>query len=272
MVATADLDEHMNIQLPSIDGVIKISGKDLTLQDSEQFTKIAKILVFKNKKKAVVEKMSVDGMVRDNTIEIFPFVLKVDRYTLAASGIQGLDESYKYHISVIKSPLIIRFGVNVFGDNFDQMKFRLGRAKYKNTRVPVFTKQLDTVQLNLVNSIHNIFELGVEKAIRENRDQNLIREKMALENYSVNAEVDTMTREQLDSLTFMQDSLSVPEEERLKEKLDTLDAQVKDASVLDGDVSRSSMLKDARKGRKAEREVARAARRREKAAKKSAKK
>ena len=272
MVATADLDEHMNIQLPSIDGVIKISGKDLTLQDSEQFTKIAKILVFKNKKKAVVEKMSVDGMVRDNTIEIFPFVLKVDRYTLAASGIQGLDESYKYHISVIKSPLIIRFGVNVFGDNFDQMKFRLGRAKYKNTRVPVFTKQLDTVQLNLVNSIHNIFELGVEKAIRENRDQNLIREKMALENYSVNAEVDTMTREQLDSLTFMQDSLSVPEEERLKEKLDTLDAQVKDASVLDGDVSRSSMLKDARKGRKAEREVARAARRREKAAKKSANK
>ena len=271
MVATADMDEHMNIKLPSIDGIIKISGKNLTLQDSEQFTKIAKILVFKNKKKAVVDKMSVDGMVRDNNIEIFPFVLKVDRYTLAASGIQSLDESYKYHISVIRSPLIIRFGVNVFGENFDQMKFRLGRAKYKNTRVPVFTKQLDTVQLNLVNSIHNIFELGVEKAIRENRDQNLIREKMALENYSVNAEVDTLTRAQLDSLTFMQDSLSIPEEERLKEKLDTLDAQVKDSSALDGEVSRSSMLKDARKGRKAEREVARAARRRERAAKKAAK-
>ncbi|MBR6001569.1 MAG: hypothetical protein IK045_01770 [Bacteroidales bacterium] len=271
MVATSDLDENMNIVLPSIDGVIKISGKDLTLQDSEQFTKIAKILVFKNKKKAVVDKMSVDGMVRDNSIEIFPFVLKVDRYTLAASGIQSLDESYKYHISVIKSPLLIRFGINVFGDNFDQMKFRLGKARYKNTRVPVFTKQLDTVQINLVNSIHNIFELGVEKAIRDNREQNLIREKMALESYSVNAEVDTMTRAQLDSLTFMQDSLSIPEEERLKEKLDTLDAQVKDSSYLDGDISRSSMRKDARKGRKAEREVAKAARRSEKAAKKAAK-
>ena len=69
----------------------------------------------------------------------------------------------------------------------------------------------------------------------------------------------------------MQDSLSIPEEERLKEKLDTLDAQVKDSSALEGEVSRSSMLKDARKGRKAEREVARAARRRERAAKKAAK-
>ena len=33
----------------------------------------------------------------------------------------------------------------------------------------MYTKQLDTVQYSLVAAIHNIFELGVEKAMEENR-------------------------------------------------------------------------------------------------------
>ena len=269
LAATTDLDENMNLILPSIDGVMRISGKDLSLRDSEQFTKIAKILMFKNKKEARVDKIGVTGIVRDNTLEIFPFVMKVDRYTVAASGIQHLDKSYKYHLSVLRSPLLIRFGLNLYGDNFDKVKFRLGKAKYKNTNVPVFTKQLDTVQYSLINSIHNIFELGVEKAIRENQEQRIVQDRMAALNYSMDAEVDTLTRVQLDSLRMMQDSLSVQEE--VAAKIDTLRSQERDASYFEEETP-GSLRQIARAGKKAEREVEKAVRKQEKARKKAEKK
>lgn len=268
LAATADLDTEMNIKLPTIDGVMRISGKDLSLHDSEQFTKIAKLLMFRNKKEARVEKIGVTGIVRDNTLEIFPFVMKVDRYTFAASGIQHLDKSFKYHISVLRSPLLFRFGVNLYGDDFDKMRFRLGKAKYRNTNVPVFTKQLDTVQYSLINSIHNIFEKGVQKAIRENQEQQIVQDRKAALGYSMDAELDTLTRVQLDSLRRLQDSLSVQEE--VAAKIDTLRAQEKDMSFLE-ESDRSSARSAIRQGKKAERQAARAIRRQERANKKAQK-
>ena len=185
LAATSDVDTCMNLVLPSIDGVMKISGKELSISnESKEFQKIAKMLMFRNKKGAFVDKMAVTGMVRDNVLEVFPFVLDVDRYTLAASGFQHLDESFNYHLSVIKSPLLVKFSVNIWGDDFDHIKYGVGRAKYKNVNVPVFTKQLDTVQYSLLASIHNIFELGVERAIAENNAQHYIQDRMEETGYT----------------------------------------------------------------------------------------
>ena len=174
LAATSDIDTCMNLILPSVDGIIKISGKDLTLKESKQFTKIARLLMFKDKKKAVIDNMSVTGLVRRNVLEVFPFVLDVDRYLLAASGTQYLDQRFSYHISVIRSPLLIKFGINAWGNDFDHIRYGLGWARYKNANVPVYTKQLDNAQFSLVASIHNIFELGVEKAMAENNSMNYL--------------------------------------------------------------------------------------------------
>ena len=185
LAATSDVDTLMNLVLPSIDGVMRISGKDLSISgESKEFKKIAKLLKFRDKGGANVDRMAVTGMVRDNVLEVFPFVLDVDRYVLAASGLQHLDESFKYHLSVIKSPLLVKFGINIWGDDFDHIKYGLGKAKYRNVNVPVFTKQLDTVQYSLLASIHNIFELGVEKAIAENKAQQYVQTRMEETGYS----------------------------------------------------------------------------------------
>jgi hypothetical protein len=169
LAATTEIDTLMNLIKPSIDGVMRISGKDLTLKDSKEFTKIAKLLMFKDKKKAHIDNMAVTGIVQNNVLEVFPFVLDVDRYQLAASGTQRLDNSFNYHISVIRSPLLVKFGLNAWGQDFDHIHYGLGKARYRNANVPVFTKQLDNAQYSLVAAIHNIFELGVEKALEENR-------------------------------------------------------------------------------------------------------
>ena len=120
--------------------------------------------------------MSVEGQISDSRLEVFPFLVDVDRYELAMSGIQNLDMSFRYHVSVIKSPLVFRFGVDLFGNDFDHLKFRIGKAKYRNAQsIPVFTKTIDESKLNLSNTIRNVFETGVEQAIAISERQDAIR-------------------------------------------------------------------------------------------------
>ena len=176
VAATASLDTNMNLVMPSINGVMRFGGEDLTIANSDMFKSLAKKLLFKNKKEGKIEKMVVEGVIKDNTLEVFPFILHMDRYMLALSGIQNLDMSYKYHASLIKSPFLIRLGVDVYGEDFDNMKFKIGRAKYKSANVPVFSAVVDQTKINLVRSIQDIFNKGVEAAVAENARQSAILE------------------------------------------------------------------------------------------------
>ena len=177
VAATASLDTNMNIIMPSINGVMRISGDNLSISDSEIFTSLARKLRFNNKKAGLIKHMVVEGMIKDNVFEIFPFVLSLDRYSLALSGKQNLDMSYRYHASLIKSPLLIRLGVDLYGPDFDHMKFKIGRPKYKNERVPVFSAVVDQTKINLGESIRNIFEKGVDAAVKENERMEAIAER-----------------------------------------------------------------------------------------------
>ena len=176
LAATASLDTNMNIITPSINGVMRISGDDLTISDSDLFTSLAKKLKFDNSKVGRIRHMMVEGVIKDNVIEVFPFVLKLDRYTLALSGKQNLDMSYRYHASLIRSPMLIKVGVDVYGPDFDNMKFKIGKPKYKNERVPVFSAVIDETKINLAESIKGIFEKGVEAAVKENERLEAIAE------------------------------------------------------------------------------------------------
>lgn len=174
LAATARLDTNMNILTPSINGVLRISGNDLAITDNDMFTSLAKKLHFNNKKVGTINSMTVEGVIKDNILEVFPFIVKMDRYTLALSGKQNLDLSYRYHASLIKSPMLIKVGVDVYGQDFDNMKFKIGKPKYKNENVPVFTAVIDETRINLTESIRSIFEKGVDAAIRENEKQEAI--------------------------------------------------------------------------------------------------
>jgi hypothetical protein len=224
VAATSELDTNMNFITSSIDGIMKISGKDLSIRNSKEFRRIASLLLFRNRREAVIDNMSVTGMIRDNTLEVFPFVLSVDRYMLAASGIQNMDESFRYHFSVIKSPVLVKFGVNLWGPDFNNIKWGLGWPKYRSANVPVFTSQIHDVQYNLVGSIHNIFDIGVEKAMEENRNQNLIADEMARLNYS--SEIDTTENAHFRDSVMTLLKMHEDPEESIEERLERLRNEV----------------------------------------------
>lgn len=268
MAATTDLDTNMNLRLPSIDGVFRISGTNLTLKESEEFTSIAKTLMFKDKQSAHVDRMAVDGMIRDNRLEVFPFVFTIDRYILAASGLQYLDSSYKYHISVIKSPLPLKFGVNVYGDDFDHMKINVGKALYKSSKVPVFSQQLDTVQTNLAAHIRDIFNVGVSRAIEANRRQNVIREHMEKVNYDADMISEELPDADIALLNMAKDEMDnpspvdeIPETELIPEEI----------LVIEEDDLIGDIIKDAETNAKASRKALRKEQKAAKAAEKAAK-
>ncbi len=198
IAATAQLDTNMNILTPTINGVIRINGDNMTIRDNDMFTSLAKKLHFNNREVGAINRMTVEGVIKDNILEVFPFVVKMDRYTLALSGKQNLDLSYRYHASLIKSPLLIKVGVDIFGQDFDNMKFKIGKPKYRNENVPVFTTVIDQTRINLAESIRDIFEKGVEAAIKENERQEAIMERKEEIGYinAVDQEIEALTEEE----------------------------------------------------------------------------
>jgi hypothetical protein len=174
IAATASLDTCMNIITPSINGVIRIGGENLSMSGDKVFTDLAKKLKFRDKKEGRIDKMTVEGVIQDNTLEVFPFIVDIDRYTLALSGKHNLDQSFRYHASIIRSPMVFKVGVDIYGQDFENIKFKIGKPKYKNTKVPVFTEVINQTRINLAESIRSIFEKGVEAAVIENEKQEAI--------------------------------------------------------------------------------------------------
>jgi len=168
LTATTQIDTCMNIILPTLNGVFKIGGKNLRLEESAALRKIARLLLFRNKKTGEIDDMSIYGLISDNMLEVFPFILNVDRYTLALEGHQDLDMPFEYYLSVISSPLPFQFGISLYGDNYDDWKYRLGPTKYKHSYyIPLFNEEVDSVQVNLVSAIRTIFDKGVDRVLRE---------------------------------------------------------------------------------------------------------
>ena len=174
VTATASLDTNMNLVMPSVNGILRISGSELTIRENEMYTSLARKFMLKDKKEGHIDNMKLEAVIQDNMLEIFPFVFSMDRYTIAMSGVQNMDMSYKYHASVIKSPLPVRLGIDVYGQDFDNMKFKIGKAKYKSSEVPAFSAVIDQTRINLREAIENIFDKGVDATINESIRQTAI--------------------------------------------------------------------------------------------------
>jgi len=135
LTASCNIDSALNIVLPSLNTTCFLQGKNITLLDGETFTQISRNLRFKNKQRNIIDSLAVDLAIHDNIIEVFPFLLDIDRYRAAISGTHNLDMSFNYHLSVLKSPLPFNLGLDVTG-NLDKYKYKLVKCKFKDSFNP----------------------------------------------------------------------------------------------------------------------------------------
>ena len=195
IAATSAIDTSMNIVLPSLSGIVTVDGRNLSLAESGDLNKLRRTLMFKDRDSSHIESLSIRGIIKDNQLEIFPFLLNVDRYSIAASGLQRFDQKFNYHLSALRSPVPFKFGINLDG-SFEDWRWKLGKTKYKSRNIPLFDSQVNDLRVNLVNAIHNIFEKGVEQALRQNElSQKAIESKKKELDYSASLTEDLSAEE-----------------------------------------------------------------------------
>ncbi len=131
MKGAGNLDKSLGMVGPSLDAIARIEGDDLVILDGETFQKIAKMLFFKNKERNTIDKLEFAMVFKDAMIEVFPSVITVDRYKVAIGGQHKLDMTYDYHISILKSPMPFKAGIDITGTD-DDLDFKITKAKYKH--------------------------------------------------------------------------------------------------------------------------------------------
>ncbi|HBJ76778.1 MAG TPA: hypothetical protein DDY68_02830 [Porphyromonadaceae bacterium] len=167
LAITAEIDSCMSIEMPSMNAACEIQGTDLVLLDGETFAEISKKLFFKNKERNLIDSMEVQFLIKDNKIAIFPFILEMDRYKAAVAGMQGLDMDFKYHISLLKSPLPFKIGVDVLG-NPDKYKIKLTKAKLKEKQIVSVYDIVEDTRINLKSQLDSWIE-----NVANNKERNL---------------------------------------------------------------------------------------------------
>ena len=163
IAVTTALEKNMDINIPSMRAAIKIEGDSLVLLDADTFKTLSKWLMFKNKKHNMIDHLSVEVVIDSSTIELYPFMFDIDRYRLGVMGHNDLAMNLNYHISVLKSPMPFKFGINIKGTP-ENMKIRLGGAKFKENMIGERQIIADNTRINLVREIDNVFRRGVSKA------------------------------------------------------------------------------------------------------------
>lgn len=163
IAATVDIDSCMNLELPTLDAAIRLTGDSLALINPETYATLGKWLRFRDRADNKIKHMNVEMLVRDNMLQLFPFSFDIDRYRLGVLGHNDLAMNFNYHISVLKSPLPFRFGITIKG-NPDKYKIRLGGAKFKDNMVAENVNIVDTARVNLVRQIENVFRRGVSNS------------------------------------------------------------------------------------------------------------
>ena len=179
MTVLTEMDSLMNVILPETTAACYMHGVNMVLLDGESFAEISKTLMFKNKKRNMIDSISVEMILEDSKIMIFPFLVSMDRYLAGVGGTQNLDMSFDYHITVLKSPLPFKLGLNVTGTP-DKMKTRLAKAKYKDIFTPAKEKNLAETKINVREEMNKKLRKSIEDIMSQPATTRMQRPRIEL--------------------------------------------------------------------------------------------
>lgn len=128
----SEVSNQMEPILSTATAVCSLKGQNLVLFDNQTYKTIADKLMFKNKEQNVIDYISADLILQNNQVEVLPFMLEWDRYVAVVGGTQTTNFDYNLHLDLIKSPVPIKFGLDVTGKE-DNLSYKTTlRRKYKD--------------------------------------------------------------------------------------------------------------------------------------------
>lgn len=163
MAATTDIEPNMDLNLGSLSALLTIKGDSLVVIDPDTYKSIAKWLLFKDKHHNMIDSISAQVAVENGQLEIYPFIFNFDRYRLGVMGHNDMAMNLNYHVSVLKSPIPFKFGINIKGTP-EHMKIRLGGAKVKPDMVAERVNIVTDTRVNLIREMDKAFTNGMRRA------------------------------------------------------------------------------------------------------------
>jgi hypothetical protein len=160
LAAETYLNSKYELKKSTLLGAAAIEGKDLVVLDSETFDTIARLLSFQKSQENKIDSLVVDMTVFRNEVDVYPFVIGMDKYQLILSGRHNLDMSFNYHIDCI-SP--IRLGLDVKG-TLDDLDFNITPTRYRNLFVPERRNDVQERTVKLMDLINSSLK---EKVVEE---------------------------------------------------------------------------------------------------------
>jgi hypothetical protein len=153
IAAETYLDSLYNIKKSTLRGAASIQGNNLVLMDGQTFSEIAKTLRFNKKTQNKVDSLSAEFTIFRNEIDVYPFLIVMDKYKAVIAGRHNFDMTFDYHVSVIDCPLPIKLGVDIKG-NVDNLSYKLVKCRYAEYFRPTSRHEVESKQLELRNMIH----------------------------------------------------------------------------------------------------------------------
>ena len=119
----------------------------------------------------MIDSISVDLAIKDNKIEVFPFIVEMDRYKVAVGGTHNLDMTFNYHLSVLKSPVPFKLGIDITG-NIDKFKYKIVKCKYKDLFKPAKQAELDSTRIHIRQEIRESIRKQLKESLLEHIQKN----------------------------------------------------------------------------------------------------
>lgn len=148
------LDSLYNLKKSTLRGAASIKGNNLVLMDGETFSEIARTLKFNKRTENRIDSLSAEFTIFRNEIDIYPFLIVMDKYKAVIAGRHNFDLSFDYNVSVVDCPLPIKLGVDVKG-TIEDLKYQLGKCRYAEFYRPPWRRAVENKQLDLRNMIRN---------------------------------------------------------------------------------------------------------------------
>ena len=153
------LKSNYDIKYSTLRGAAAINGHDLVVLDNETYKTIAKKLMFNKKTQNKIDSLSTEITIFRNEVDVYPFLLSIDKYQAVISGRHNLDLTYDYNISLLKP---IRIGLDIIGLE-DKLNFKVGKAKYATMFQPEKQKVVENKILELKSLINNTLRGNVKE-------------------------------------------------------------------------------------------------------------
>ncbi|MFW5758904.1 MAG: hypothetical protein ACOCYO_09500, partial [Bacteroidota bacterium] len=156
------LKSNYEIKYSTLRGALAIEGDDLVLLDNETFDKISNKLMFNNKTENVIDSMDMQLTVFRKEVDLYPFLIHMDKYKAVVSGRYNLDQRYDAHIETL-APVRLALQVKNDPENPKELDYELVKKKYKNMYKPEKATAIQERTLYLKKVISDSLKENVDK-------------------------------------------------------------------------------------------------------------